>query len=59
MTAPADCGELWSDWDDLCARGAEDLHDPSDPRWHDLRRQGITARQYHRLVDVKIAGDWL
>ncbi|MGW3196283.1 hypothetical protein ACWDBD_17190 [Streptomyces sp. NPDC001118] len=39
-----DCDPMWSDWDQLCARGAEELADPVDPRWHDLRRQGITAR---------------
>ncbi|MFG3660268.1 hypothetical protein [Streptomyces sp. NPDC047706] len=45
--------------DELCDLGAEELHDPIDSRWHDLRHQGITARQYHRLVDVHVVGDWL
>lgn len=59
MTAPADCGELWSDWDELCDRGAEELYDPTERGWLDLRGQRITARQYHRLVDVQVVGDWL
>ncbi|MET9073902.1 hypothetical protein ABZX95_17380 [Streptomyces sp. NPDC004232] len=54
-----DCDPSWDDWDQLCARGAEELHDPVDPRWHDLRGQGLTARQYHRIVDVQVVGEWL
>lgn len=54
-----DCDPMWSDWDQLCEQGAEELADPIDPRWHDLRRQGITARQYHRITDVQVVEDWL
>lgn len=54
-----DCDPMWSDWEQLCQRGAEELADPADPRWRDLRGQGMNARQYHRIVDVKIAGEWL
>lgn len=59
MTAPADCDPLWDDWDRLCDRGAEELYDPVDPRWHDLRHQGMSARRYHRIVDVPVVGEWL
>ena len=54
-----DCEPLWHDWDDLCQRGAEELCEPIDPRWHDLRRQGITAAQYHRIHDVELHGSYL
>jgi hypothetical protein len=54
-----DCDPMWSDWDQLCQRGAEELTDPIDPRWRDLRHQGLTARQYHRIVDVPVVGDYL
>ena len=54
-----DCDPMWFDWEQLCQRGAEELGDPVDPRWHDLRRQGITAQQYHRITDVQVVGEWL
>ncbi|GAA3113673.1 hypothetical protein [Streptomyces echinatus] len=54
-----DCDPLWSDWEELCQRGAEELADPTGPRWRDLRHQGVTARQYHRIVDVHVVGDLL
>ncbi|MFG2352623.1 hypothetical protein [Streptomyces sp. NPDC048521] len=54
-----DCDPLWHDWEQLCQRGAEELADPTDPRWRDLRHQGLTAQQYHRIADVQITGDWL
>lgn len=46
-------------FDDLRALGAEELQDPTDPRWHDLKHQGITATQYHRMQDTPIAGEYL
>jgi hypothetical protein len=45
--------------DELCDLGAEQLHDPIDPRWRDLRRQRLTADQWHRIVDIEITGEWL
>ncbi|MGV9352331.1 hypothetical protein [Streptomyces misionensis] len=30
-----------------------------DPRWRDLRHQGLTAAQYARIVDVQVVGDYL
>lgn len=54
-----DCDPMWSDWEQLCARGAEELHDPADPRWRDLRGQGLTAEKYHRIKDVQVVGEWL
>ncbi|MEU1010044.1 hypothetical protein [Streptomyces sp. NPDC005890] len=57
--ALGDCDPMWSDWEQLCDRGAAELVDPVDPRWRDLRHQGLTAQQYHRIVDVHVVGEWL
>ncbi|MBL3664475.1 hypothetical protein JL475_00245 [Streptomyces sp. M2CJ-2] len=46
-------------FDELCDLGAEQLADPCDPTWLDLRHQGMTADQYHRTVDVQLVGEWL
>lgn len=54
-----DCDPMWHDWDQLCQRGAEELADPVDPRWRDLRHQRIKPQQYHRIVDVPVVGDYL
>jgi hypothetical protein len=49
--------------DDLIDLGAELLHDPlvdpHQPGWRDLRGQGLTADQYHRIADVHVVGDYL
>jgi hypothetical protein len=57
--ALGDCDPLWHDWEQLCQRGAEELVDPVDPRWRDLRHQGLTAHQYQRIADVPVVGDYL
>jgi len=54
-----DCDPMWSDWEQLCDRGAEELDDPIDLRWRDLRGQGLTPRQYHRIADVRVVGEYL
>lgn len=49
---PLDEGIDWHDvdeWDDL---------DP-DPRLHDLRGQGLTARQLHTIKDIEPRGGYL
>jgi len=60
VTAPADCDPLWTndEWERLCARGAEYLHDPTDPRRRDLLGQ-LTALEIHRMTDVHVVGSWL
>ncbi|MFF7946984.1 hypothetical protein [Streptomyces griseorubiginosus] len=60
MTAQADCDPLWTDeeWERLCQRGAEYLHDPTDPRHRDLRGQ-LTALEIHTMTDVRVVGAWL
>lgn len=57
--ALGDCDPMWHDWDQLCQRGAEELADPTDPRWRDLRHQGLHRRRKHRIVDVPVVGDYL
>ena len=57
--AIGDCDPLWHDWDELCDLGAEEIHDPVDREWRDLRGQRITRRQYHRIQTVKITGSYL
>ncbi|MCG0061695.1 hypothetical protein L0F81_00075 [Streptomyces tricolor] len=62
MSAPlalGDCDPLWHDWENLCRQGAAELTDPAEPRWRDIRGQGLTAHQYHRIVDIHVVGDWL
>lgn len=54
-----DCDPMWSDWEELCQRGSMGSASSSAPRWRDLRHQGLTARQYHRIVDVHVVGDLL
>ncbi|MEU2924168.1 hypothetical protein ABZ636_03775 [Streptomyces sp. NPDC007251] len=54
-----DCEPLWHDWDQLCQRGAEEMHDPADRQWRDLKGQRITKRQYHRIQTVHVQGDLL
>ena len=58
-----DCEPNWRDQpaelDRLCDLGALALHDPHDPRWRDLRGQGLTAWQIHRMTTVKITGSYL
>ncbi|MGW1135630.1 hypothetical protein [Streptomyces griseoluteus] len=46
-------------WEQLADQGAEELHDPVDQPWRDLRGQGITRRQYHRMQTVPVEGDLL
>jgi hypothetical protein len=50
-------GDCEPEWADVLA--AAELHDPVDPRWRDLRHQGLTAQQYARIVDVTVVGDYL
>ena len=54
-----DCDPLWHDWDQLCRRGAEELEDPVDRGWRDLRGQHITKRQYHRIQTVRVIESYL
>ncbi|MYR84052.1 hypothetical protein GTY41_03610 [Streptomyces sp. SID685] len=55
--ALGDLDPLWHDWDQLCAR---DAAEPDiDPRWRDIRHQGLTADQYRRIVDVPVVGNYL
>lgn len=46
-------------FDDLADEGAALLADPCDPRWLDLRGQGMTADDYHRIHDIQPVGEWL
>jgi hypothetical protein len=51
-----DCDPTWAD---LCARGAGQLHDEFDPRWRDLRHQGLSPMQIARTTDVHLVGEYL
>lgn len=44
-------------FDELVDRGAELLEDPTDPEWRDLRGQGVTADDYHRMTSVDVRGE--
>ncbi|MET7429592.1 hypothetical protein ABZT16_11420 [Streptomyces flaveolus] len=57
--ALGDCDPAWDDLDRLADLGAEELHDPIDQPWRDLRGQRITKRQYHRMQTVPVQGDVL
>ena len=63
MQLPPDYGPTWRDdpdaLDRLCDLGAEALHDPVDPRLHDLRHQGLTALQINRIETVPLHGRYL
>jgi hypothetical protein len=50
-------GDCEPEWADVLA--AADLTDPVDPRWRDLRHQGLSAAQYARIADVQVVGDYL
>lgn len=50
MTAPPDCEPLWPDDWDL---------EPPDPRLHDLRGQGLTARELNDITDIVISQEYL
>ena len=63
MTAPPDCEPNWRDdptaLDRLCEYGAQQLWDPIDPRLHDLRGQGLTARELNGITDIPISQEYL
>ncbi|MFF7130358.1 hypothetical protein [Streptomyces sp. NPDC008240] len=40
-------------WDDLCDLGAQQLHDPVKTIYWDLRHQGLTPLQIHRIQTIK------
>ncbi|WP_393075170.1 hypothetical protein [Streptomyces sp. LN704] len=49
------------DWHDVDhnATWREDPDLDPDPRLHDLRGQGLTARQLHTIKDIEPRGDYL
>jgi hypothetical protein len=57
--ALGDCDPLWADWQELCDRDAEALPDEFDPRWRDLRHQGLSPMRIARITDVHLVGDYL
>ena len=59
MTQQLALGDCDPTWDDLADLGAEEVHDPVDREWRDLRGQRITRRQYHRTQTIKITGSYL
>ncbi|MFJ5967916.1 hypothetical protein [Streptomyces sp. NPDC093060] len=46
-------------WDDLCDLGAQQLHDPVKTIYWDLRHQGLTPLQIHRIQTIKTQGSYL
>jgi hypothetical protein len=53
--ALGDCDPAWEPlWGD-----DERLYVAGDPRWRDLRNQGLSPIRIARIVDVKIIGEWL
>lgn len=58
-----DCHPNWRDTpdehDDLCDLGAQQLHDPVKPGYWDLRHQGLTPLQIHRIQTIKTQGSYL
>ncbi|MGZ0231153.1 hypothetical protein [Streptomyces sp. CPS1] len=50
------------DWEpawDLVAGPDDDPEDPVDPRWRDLRGQGLTAAQLERIHTLDLHGSYL
>ncbi|MEU6552069.1 hypothetical protein ABZ915_17560 [Streptomyces sp. NPDC046915] len=46
-------------WSDLADHTLAALYDPHDPRWRDLRGQGLTAWEIHRMTTVTTVGSYL
>jgi hypothetical protein len=57
--ALGDCDPMWDDWDQLCDLGAEQLHDAAKNTYWDLRGQGLTALQIHRIITIHTTGEYL
>lgn len=57
--ALGDCDPNWDDLDRLCDLGAQLLHNPTKPGYWDLRHQGLTAWQIHRITTVQLTGEYL
>ena len=45
-------------WDLLAQLGAEELQDPVDREWRDLRGQ-ISKRDYYRITTIHLHGSYL